>query len=309
MIHSLQAQEKEIINEREGCIEMTQMKWKITSYDSRVTVRDYLLHVRLFSRRLLKVIKEEGEIQLNGKPVTVRELLNTRDVLQVNFPEEKPSQVLVPMQHKLEKVYEDKFILMVRKESGMAVLPNPNDPIQTTLANAVMFDYQKRGLQKAIHIVTRLDRNTSGLVLIAKDRYTHHLLQQTDIDRSYIAIVEGKLKQKQGVIDLPIDRKLPSIIERTVSKNGKRAITHFQVTEERADYSFIKVRLETGRTHQIRVHFSHLGHPLLGDDLYGGSRERLARQALHCQWVCFRHPFSRKIMQFYSHLPSDMKRL
>ncbi len=288
---------------------MTQIKWLIQTKYAYMTVRDYLLHVRIFSNRLLKQVKEAGEIRLNGEPVTVRKRLTAGDELMVCFPEEEVSPSLVPIQYPLHKLYEDDWLLIVQKNSGMAVLPNPNDADRVTLANAVLYDYQKRGLDNAFHIVTRLDRNTSGLVLIAKDRYTHHLLQQTEIERGYVAVVQGHMHQKQGVIDLPIGRKLPSIIERTVSEKGKRAITHYQVTEEKGDCSFVRIRLETGRTHQIRVHFSHIGHPLLGDDLYGGPVGKISRQALHCNMLRLKHPFTGQQLSFYSHFPEDLKRL
>ena len=283
------------------------MRWKITDEYSQSTVRDYLLHVRFFSNRLLKDVKERGEIRLNGEHVTVRTKLISGDQLEIQFPEEVRSTTISPMPLEIEKVYEDSAILVVNKQSGLAVLPNPNDANMPTLANGVMHDYQKRGIEKTFHIVTRLDRNTSGLVVIAKDRYTHHLLQQRPIDRNYLAIVEGDMKEEEGIIDLPIGRKPTSIIERMVSETGKRAITHFRLLEKKNNCSFIKIELEKGRTHQIRVHFSYMGHPLVGDDLYGGSTQLLSRQALHCQSLSFIHPYSEERIHFNSHLPNDLK--
>ncbi|MBR7554565.1 RluA family pseudouridine synthase [Allobacillus sp. GCM10007491] len=283
------------------------MRWKITDEYTQLTVRDYLLHVRFFSNRLLKDVKERGEIRLNGMHVTVRAKLTSGDQLEIQLPQEVHSKAISPMPLAIEKVYEDSAILVVNKESGLAVSPNPNDINTPTLANGVMYDYQQRGIDNTFHIVTRLDRNTSGLIVIAKDRYTHHLLQQRQINRTYVAIVEGYMKEEEGVIDLPIGRKPNSIIERMVSETGKRAITHFRLLEKKNNCSFIKIQLETGRTHQIRVHFSYMGHPLVGDDLYGGSTQLLNRQALHCQSLSFIHPYSEERIHFYSHLPTDLK--
>jgi len=173
--------------------------------------------------------------------------------------------------------------------------------------------YESNKIPYTVHVVTRLDRDTSGLLLVAKHRYSHSLLAKAQklgkIKRTYKAIVEGNLEKVQGTIDLPIGRKQGSIIEREVNESGKRAITKYKTIKKFSSHSFIEVELETGRTHQIRVHFSHIGHPLVGDDLYGGNRMNIDRQALHCYKLRFEHPFTKETIELESKLPADMKNL
>ncbi|WP_175615934.1 RluA family pseudouridine synthase [Piscibacillus halophilus] len=266
------------------------LNWRIKSKDKGKLVREYLLHDRAFSNRLLKDVKMYGHILVDGEAVTVKYPLKKNDRLCVHLPEENNHKKIKPVKMDLNVVYEDDFLLIINKPRGLAVLPNMNDSI--TLANGLVEYFKKNDIKSSIHIVTRLDKWTSGLVLIAKNRYSHHLLTQQNIHREYRAIVEGHLRQKKGVIDLPIARNLPSIIERKVDQNGKRAITHYQVIKEMDNRSFISVRLETGRTHQIRVHFSHIGHPLVGDDLYCSNQILIEGQALHARSIQLMHPIN-----------------
>ncbi|GAA0455145.1 RluA family pseudouridine synthase [Alkalibacillus silvisoli] len=282
------------------------LTWSVSQTYHQWLVRDYLIHVRAFSNRLLKEIKKEGEILVNGEAVTVRAKLYTADQLTIHFPIERRSERVVPVYMPLKVVYEDDYILVVNKPRGIAVSPNMNDLSGVTLANGVLDYFDRQALQSTFHVVTRLDRYTSGLVLIAKHRYIHHLLQGSEVKREYEAFVSGQLKCQSGTIDLPIARNLPSIIERKVSENGKRAVTHYRVNKKTAQGSLVEVRLETGRTHQIRVHFAHLGHPLLGDDLYGGDRSLLSGQALHCQWLTFNHPLTKKVVKTYATKPVEL---
>ncbi|MDY0407916.1 RluA family pseudouridine synthase [Virgibacillus soli] len=209
-------------------------------------------------------------------------------------------------------VYEDDAVLIIDKQAGVTTIPSlyhSNDSI----ANGILAHYEKYHIPYTVHIVTRLDRDTSGLLLVAKHRYSHSLLAASQkarkINRTYTALTEGILTKKIGTIDAKIGRKADSIIERTVCLDGQQAITHYEVLEEKEQLSVVRVSLETGRTHQIRVHFSWLGHPLIGDDLYGGSQALLNRQALHCSQLSFIHPFTNREMVFHSTLPKDMQRL
>ncbi|WP_054754245.1 RluA family pseudouridine synthase [Piscibacillus salipiscarius] len=238
------------------------LKWKITSSDEHKLVRDYLLHDRAFSNRLLKELKKSGKILVEGEPVTVRHSLRSGQILTVHMPIESVNENLKPIEMNLNIVYEDDFLLTINKPRGLSVLPNMNDEV--TLANGLVDYYLQNHIKSTVHIVTRIDKWTSGLVLIAKNKYIHYLLSKQNIHREYRAIIEGKIQKEIGTIDLPIARNLPSIIERKVDVNGKRATTHFQVLKEMNDRSLIAVTLDTGRTHQIRVHFSYMGHPLIG---------------------------------------------
>jgi 23S rRNA pseudouridine1911/1915/1917 synthase len=247
-----------------------------------------------------------GAIYINGSEQNVRYRLKEKDVLTVEFPPEIPSSTLLIEDIDLTIVYEDEHVLILDKPPYMPTIPSREHP-SGSLANAIMGYYQKQQIKAAVHVVTRLDRNTSGLVLIAKHRYMHHLLskyqQKGCVKRTYEALAEGRMKEAEGTIIEPIGRKESSIIEREVREDGQYACTHFQVLDQFHDYFHVRIWLETGRTHQIRVHFSYIGHPLLGDDLYGGSMEKFPRQALHCSGLIFNHPLTKERLSFHSTPP------
>lgn len=219
---------------------------------------------------------------------------------------------MTPEEIPLNIVYEDNEILIINKEPNMVTSPSPYYP-SGTVAHGILHYYEQNQIDHTVHIVTRLDRNTSGLLLIAKNRYIHSLLSNAvasgEIKRAYKAIVAGKLASKEGVINARIGRKEGSIIERAVVDSGKTAITYYRVEQELDDYSLVNVELATGRTHQIRVHFSHIGHPLLGDTLYGGDTKHIDRQALHCYEVRLKHPITKDEIVKQIPLPDDLKKL
>ena len=286
------------------------MKWTIEKEHDGMNIRDYLQEVRGLSRRILISAKsEEGQILVNGKKERVRKLLESEDELEVHLPPEQISEWLFPEKIKLSIIYEDEAIIVLNKPSGMATLPSPKHK-SGTVANALLGYYQSIGNPNTVHVVTRLDRDTSGLILIAKERLSHSLLaksqKQFGIKRKYQAIIEGELEKDKGTIDAPIGRKEGSIIEREVTSTGKVAITHFETLQKWQDYSLVKIELETGRTHQIRVHFSHINHPLAGDDLYGGKTDVIHRQALHCHELTFDHPYTNRTHTFTAELPEDL---
>lgn len=287
--------------------------WHISENYDGWLLRDYLIMEKQISRRLLTDIKfHGGQIQVNGENVTVRHQLATGDKVTVFFPKETVSQTMNPCDLPLDIAYEDEHVLVVNKPAHLPTIPSRSHP-DVSLAQAILAYYEKNNLSSTIHIVTRLDRDTSGLVLVAKHRYAHSLLSkqqvQKNIERYYIAIVEGKMNKEKGTISLPIARKSTSMIERTVDEHGQEAITHFETIGKNETHTLLKIQLETGRTHQIRVHFSAIGHPLAGDSLYGGSTEMIARQALHCVSLTFQHPFSHERISLRSKLPEDMRLL
>lgn len=276
-------------------------------------IREYLHGVHSFSRRIIIALKfEGGQILVNGLPRTVRFQLTTGDSLAIIFPPEKRAHHMAPEEIPLEIIYEDDDIIVINKEAGMASMPSPQHRTET-VANGLLAYYDKNNIPYTVHIVTRLDRDTSGLMLIAKHRYSHSLLAESQLNgklkREYKALVDGHLKNKQGTINAKIGRKEDSIIERTVSEFGKEAITYYEVIANYKDHSLVNVQLETGRTHQIRVHFSHIGHSLIGDSLYGGKSNEIQRHALHCERLSIEHPLSKKQISFHVPLPKDMERL
>jgi 23S rRNA pseudouridine1911/1915/1917 synthase len=288
------------------------LEWIIDDQHEGLLVREYLNNVRAFSHRLIKSIKREGTIKVNGEEVTVRKVLHAGDQLVIEFPEEQKGRELTSLPIPLEIVYEDKDVLVLNKQAGIPVVPSRHHE-EGSIASGILNHYEHQGLSYTVHIVTRLDKNTSGLMLVAKHRLSHSLLSEQQqvgqVKRAYAAYVTGPVSLIKGTIDQPIGRKVHSIIEREVRPDGKHAVTHYQVKEQYEHFTHVHIRLETGRTHQIRVHFSYIGHPLLGDDLYGGRQDVMKRQALHCRYLSFWHPFQNKWLEFTIDLPQDMTEL
>lgn len=287
-----------------------QLKWTILDTEDGMLLRDFLKEKKISKRALTDIKFGGGRITVNGEHATVRFILKTGDSVGVIFPTEKPSAGLLPQKMNLDIVYEDDWCLVINKPPFIPVIPSREHP-NGTLANGLLSYFSEKGIAATIHIVNRLDRDTSGLMLVAKHRFSHSLFsalqKQSGIHRTYYAIVEGSLDEQQGVINAPIGRRDDSIIERVVREDGQEAVTHFHVVKPFKDKTLVSLKLETGRTHQIRVHMAYIGHPLCGDSLYGGSHQLINRQALHSSELSFFHPFLEKEMQFSIALPRDMK--
>lgn len=248
-------------------------------------LRDYLRSLNL-STAVIKEAKRTG-IFLNGMAVTVRAMVKEGDLLEVYISEAK-SDGIVPMDIPLEVIYEDEDILAVDKPTNMPTHPSKGNSLPT-LANAVMGYY---GGNFVFRSVNRLDRDTSGIVIIAKNRLSASELSKSmkrgEWQKTYHAIVDGVPTEKSGVIDAPIERVCEGNIKRMVREDGKRAITEYNVLESYGDSSLLKITLKTGRTHQIRVHMSYIGHPLVSDFLYGTLSE--GEYYLRCKEIAFPHP-------------------
>ncbi|MCL6573343.1 MAG: RluA family pseudouridine synthase [Bacillus sp. (in: Bacteria)] len=286
-----------------------QLKWVISDGDAGMLIKEFLKKEGI-SRTALTAIKfKGGSIQVKDVEVNVRSRLFVGDVLTVKFPVEYPSVGLKGENIPLTVLFEDEYLLVVNKPAGMNTIPSREHPAGS-LANGLVGYYQRIGLQATTHIVTRLDRDTSGIVLIAKHRHVHHLFsmmqKKGQVKRTYEAFASGSIAEGSGTIKAPIGRKECSIIEREVRDDGQYACTHYRVIKRYGVFTHVELQLETGRTHQIRVHMSYLEHPLLGDDLYGGEKSLMARQALHCKKITFEHPFTEEEMTFTAPLPRDM---
>ena len=267
------------------------------------------------SKRALTAIKfDGGEISVNGVERNVRHPLQVGDEIVIKFPEEEASDGLIAEQGELDILYEDDFLLVINKPPYMSTIPSREHPTGS-VANVVLHHLQQQAVASTVHVVTRLDRDTSGLMCIAKHRHIHHLMSEQQkaglVSREYEALVYGKV-ESQSIIEL-IGRKETSIIEREVRDDGQFAHTDVKLLKAIADgddiVSHVRLKLYTGRTHQIRVHMSYIGHPLVGDELYGGKRDRLARQALHCAYLQFKHPITNEMCTFECELPSDLQLL
>ena len=268
-------------------------------------LRDFLARVGV-SAGLARQVKRSGGFFADGRPLYACDRVAAGMTVRFALPPEPPTTVAA--EHiPLNIVYESQHAAVLDKPAGMAVHPTLNYG-GGTLANAWMGLLARRGETGVFRPVNRIDRNTSGLVLCAKNAFAAPLLGES-AQKWYLALVEGAPPEKKGVIDAPIARAPGSIILRCVSSEGKPSRTEYEVIRRCGAHTLVKARTITGRTHQLRVHFAHLGCPLAGDDLYGGSTERIGRHALHCACIEFVQPVSGETVRVESPLPADMAAL
>ncbi|WCK55837.1 RluA family pseudouridine synthase [Aneurinibacillus sp. Ricciae_BoGa-3] len=274
-------------------------------------VRSFLRQKHGISRSLLVELKHVQGIKLNGKPTYLDHPVQTGDIVQLYLPEEE-SDNIIPENIHFPVVYEDEDIIVVNKPCGMCVHPTMLHGTGT-LGNAVVHHWNQQGISRKFRPVNRLDKDTSGLLVVAKSQYAHQQLaisqQEGTIQRYYQALVDGRVEQDCGTIEAPIKRKAESIMERMVSCDGQFARTHYEVLKRFASFTWLRLKLDTGRTHQIRVHMQYAGHPLLGDDMYGGPCTLISRQALHAGELSFPHPRLKRAMRFEAPLPEDMAQI
>lgn len=277
---------------------------------------DNVLHVLkeqfFLSDRLITKLKKANKIYLNSLPTYTKKSVTVGDTVSVLIDFEEDNSNIVASNIPLNIIYEDDYLLVINKPANIAIHPSILH-FDNSLSNGVKFYFDKLGLKKKIRIVNRLDRNTSGIVVFAKNEYIQECLikqmKTKELKKEYLAIAKGILESKSGTLNFPIARKEGSIIERTVSSDGDSAITHYDVVKEFNNLSLVHIVLETGRTHQIRVHFSYIGHPILGDTLYGSPSKLINRQALHSYKLTFIHPVTKKVVSLEAPLPNDIKNI
>lgn len=292
------------------------MRFSWTVDEDKITLKRFLNNQGV-SRRLLAKIKFQGGTLLVNKQVRNTKFeVKLGDIVTIIIPDEGEHETMLPFESSLDIVYEDDHLLIVNKPTEVASIPSQYHK-NSTMANYVKYYYnQQNYVNRVIHVVTRLDRDTTGLMMFAKHGFAHAMmdkqLQSGELKKYYHALVGGDLSRlsEHEMIDLPIGRDETSIIKRCVIEGGQQALTEYTLVEKNQDIAQVSVQLHTGRTHQIRVHFSEIGCPLIGDELYGGDLTKgLNRQALHCQKLVFLHPFTREELTFELPLPNDMKEL
>jgi 23S rRNA pseudouridine1911/1915/1917 synthase len=271
--------------------------YKISAEENGKTVKEILRYGVGLSLAFTKQLKFlDNGIMLNGEKVTVRRTVSAGDILFLATEDVQRDGVLTPTPLPLDIAYEDEYIVMPNKSADMPTHPSHNHR-GDTLADALAYKYQEEGVPFVFRAISRLDRNTSGILLIAKDRISASRLSASmkngDINKKYIAILDGELDFDEGTIDTYIKREAESIIFRKVCKEnegGDRAITKYKLLAKSNGYSLVLASPITGRTHQLRVHFSHMGAPILGDDMYGNESPLISRHALHALSLEFIHP-------------------
>ena len=270
------------------------------------------------SRSAAQKLIEEGQVQRNGKPGKKNDKLNPGDEIEFTIPEPKEVDI-VPTEMPLDIAYEDEDVIVINKPKGLVVHPAAGHQ-DDTLVNGLLFNLGDNlsGINGELRpgIVHRIDKDTSGLLAVAKNDFAHNMLSSQLKDhtmhRVYELVVCGNLKEDSGTVDAPIgrhptDRKKMCVIQR----NSKEAVTHWEVVKRYRGYTHVRCKLETGRTHQIRVHMAHIGHPILGDTVYGHKKPELGQdsQCLHAGTLCFKHPRDGRPVMVFAELPEYFKKV
>ena len=283
-----------------------ELKYFVSAKENNTKITKILTNKLKISNRLLIKLKMNQKILVNNIPVYSNHIVHENDLItvKIDFSEE---DYILSEKMDLNILYEDDYLLAIDKPSGVVVHPSSYHQ-NGTLANGVKYYLNNN---KKIRAINRLDRDTSGIVIFAKNEYIQELMNvHTNIKKEYLAIIDGILEKKAGIVNIPIRRKKGSIMEREVSEEGQIAITHYEILKEYLnEISLVKIILETGRTHQIRVHMAYLNTPVLGDTLYGNESLLIARQALHAYHVEFIHPITNLPIEIVAPIPYDMKKI
>ena len=276
-------------------------------------VEQFLRRKRYSGQNLSEIKRMPKSILVNGVHYYMRQELSTGDHLQVRICETQNSEKIPPTKLPLDIIYEDEDLLVLNKPAGMPIHPSLNN-YTNSIANSLAYYFQSQGKPFIFRCCNRLDRDTSGLTIVSKHLVSGSILSDMtkyrEVHREYLAIARGSVTPSEGTIQAPLGRKEGTIIERTVDwEHGEDAVTHYKVVKEANGHSLVSLRLETGRTHQIRIHMKYLGYPLIGDYLYNPDMEYMTRQALHSHHMEFTHPITGEHMSFTAPLPEDMARV
>ncbi len=292
---------------------MSVITYKVGKEGQDVKIRDYMKENLNLSGRFIRGSAMDRRLRVNGKEVKLNYKLQEDDVIEVTVNAEE-SQNIEGEDLNIKIIYEDDDLLIVDKPPFMVVHPTKSHPMGT-LANGVIHHFRSNNDNSIVRLVSRLDRDTSGLIMIAKNQFSHMNLaksmEKNLIKKSYLAIIHGNLENQEGTIDLPIGRPTDETIKRAVLEDGQRSITHYKIKESYKEGILVELVLETGRTHQIRVHLSYVGCPIYGEQLYSdfNDEELISRQALHAYALTLPPPRSGEILNFESTLPEDMTKL
>ena len=288
------------------------LTYKIKNTESFNNIKEVIKTQFKVSDRLLLKLKNSNKILLNSKPTNVKTPVNPGDIIEILIDFEEDNSNIIPTKMDLNIIYEDDAFLIINKPAGVPVHPSMLH-FMDSLSNGIKYYFDSINLKKKIRPVNRLDRDTSGIVIFAKNEYVQECLirqmKNNTFIKEYVAICDGKFKNSSGTIDLPISRKPGSIIERCIDNSGDIAITHYDILYNSPTLSVAHLVLETGRTHQIRVHLSSIGNGIIGDSLYWKNSDLINRQALHSYKVSFVHPITFDKFELIAPLYDDMKKI
>ncbi len=284
--------------------------YTITENYDGFSIENFLKSQGYSSANITAIKKMPNNVVINDNWVHMNHRLFSGDILTVNIHEISSSEKIPPVNIPLDIFYEDDDIIVINKPAGLPIHPSLNH-YEDSLANGLAYYFEEQHKPFIFRCANRLDKNTSGLTVIAKHLVSANILstmvKNREFHREYYAIIRGCITPSEGTINAPISRVDDSIITRCIDfKNGDSAITHYKTIETNNGHSLVSINLETGRTHQIRVHFKYIGHPLIGDHLYNPDMEFIHRQALHSHRIQFLHPITKQKMDFAAPLPIDM---
>lgn len=292
-----------------------EIEYTVKEADGRLTAGEIMRErLMLSSREVSRCKLFDDGVMCKGNPIRVISELEPGEVLTVRLYEDiENGSLIIPSDEPIDIVYEDEDLILLNKKGDMVVHPSYAH-YKDSLSNALAGYYKKTGQEHVMRVIGRLDRETSGLIIFAKNRHSASILsrksERMSRRKEYLALCSGIFETKEGTVDAPIERIPGQRMIREVRDDGKRAITHYKVEKEFQDFSLVRLKLDTGRTHQIRVHMSYLGHPLLGDNLYGKEIEDnkgLTRAALHACHLEFEQPITGEKLSFEAQLPEDMQ--
>lgn len=286
------------------------LAYRIDEEEVGLTLIEVMSQKMSVSSRMIRRSKDGKSIQLNGYAVSVNAKVRLNDVVSVEL--DKEPNIFPAEDIPIEVVFENHDLLVINKQPYVVVHPTKGHP-DGTIGNGIAKYFESNGFDGKIRFINRLDRDTSGLLLVAKNGYTQQIISNQMIadavEKRYMALVLGVVEKDSDTINLPIGRPSPEDLRRAVMDDGQDSVTHYEVVKRYKDATLVKIRLETGRTHQIRVHFAHLGHPLIGDELYGCPSDKIQRQALHSYFLKFQLPRTCEWITLEADLPYDFKAL
>lgn len=292
-----------------------ELKYIVNDLPKYKNIRQVLKNEFNISNRLITKLKKSKLIYLNNYQAYLDKPISLGDIVKCIIDFDEDSENIIPVKMNLKILYEDDYFLVVNKPFNMAVHPSILH-YKNSLSNGIKYYFETINLKRKIRPVNRLDKDTTGIVIFAKNEYIQECLikqmNNNTFKKEYLAILDGILEHQKGTINAPISRKDGSIIERKIDQeNGMKAISYYEIIKEDKNHniSLVKFVLETGRTHQIRLHSVFINHPIIGDTLYGKESSLIKRQALHCYKLSFIHPITKEIISFTSELPEDMKKI
>ena len=284
------------------------LTYTIQPNDNFFNVKELLKLKFQISDRLLVKLKKNKKIWLNSTPTFVDSRLKPFDIVEILIDFEEKSENIIPTQIDLNIIYEDEYYIVINKPSGIAIHPSILH-YTDSLANGVKFYFEQKNIKKKIRPINRLDKDTSGLIIVAKNDKAHinmsEQIKERNVKKTYIALVRGNVPEEEATINMPIGRSTKDRKKMAVTKNGKQAITHFKVLKRYSKYTLLEIKIETGRTHQIRVHMAEIGYPVVGDAVYSNGKNEfgIEGQMLHAYKLEFMHPITNKHMELTAPLP------